>query len=371
MNQSGCPHHSEIVLYTMTLRKIDPKKLPSIDIDLSAPPKERWKHAADMIWEEVHSVYALYDDVLDDQLAQLPWYICALSGFVFSGIASFLRFFNKQIELEYSEELAGFAKAFDLPFDRLLSANLVYDILLAMEERPPCACSSFTCIGKGGGMLVGRNLDWAWPEGLGEYTMVTRFWRRKHSYTSIGFPGYLGVLTAFRRGHWSVNLNQAPRGEKQFNLYGKPVGQYIRSVCDHSITYKSLVKNLQEYQTFQPYYAHVVGTEQKEQVVINGFGESYSIRKPSPDEDFLVQTNHYPDEEFSSLNLEKWEQAGEEWVSDSTPRFNTLSRRLRRGQPGSLRDCLSFLKAPVASVNTCQSIGINVTTGDWEIRTDR
>lgn len=355
----------------MALHKIDPETLPTVNIDLNAPPKERWNHAVDIIWEEVHAVFELFDAALDEFLDSQRWYFGRLSEFAFSGIGSFLKIYNKLVGLEYSKELAGFAKAFDLPYWRLLSANLVYDILLAAEERPPSACSSFSCPGKNGNMLLGRNLDWAWPEGLGVHTTVTRFWRGKHSYTSIGFPGYLGVLTAFRKGHWSVNLNQAPRGERRFNLYGKPVGQYIRSVCDHSFTYQSLVKNLQEYQTFQPYYAHVVGTEQKQQVVINGFGESYSIRKPSPYEDFLVQTNHYPEEEFSSLNREKWEQAGEEWVSDSMPRFNTLSRRLRRGRPGSSRDCLSFLKAPVASVNTCQSISINLTTGDWEIRTDR
>lgn len=355
----------------MGLRRIKLQKIPTVDIDLEAPAAERWHEAADCIAEDAYGAFERIDAFADERIetyvpTKLRWLVEPLLG----GAAYSVRMATRYFGLEYAEELRGFARALDLPYSRVLAANLIYDLVVATEESAPGACSSFSCPSPDGSILLGRNLDWNFPEGIGDHTVLMRFHRRKEHYLAIGVAGYLGVLTAMRPGHWAISLNQAPRARRRFNWQGVPVGQQLRWACDHSRAYQTLVRNVTRYQTLQPYFAHIVGTQLRQQVVVESFGDNYNLRKP--EDDVLVQTNHYVTPDFQNLNRNEWtDTEGVEWVTDSEPRYNALEKRLTKKRPANAAECLKFLQNPVANEDTCQSMGLHPFDRDLVMRCSR
>lgn len=84
----------------------------------------------------------------------------------------------------------------------------------------------------------------------------------------------------------------------------------------------------------------------------------------------LIQTNHYVEDEFDSLNRpECWtDGAGIEWTMDSRPRHAALTRRLKN-QPPDLPSAFHKLRrAPVTHENTIQSMAFCPATGEWLLK---
>jgi hypothetical protein len=361
----------------MSLKNINLEDLPTTDIDLAAPPEERWKGAVDPIADEVHAAFELLEAFFDegmDVLAEHYNFPKGLRSLFKLGASTMMKsgawVFEQAARifgLEYAAELKGFAREAGLPYNRLLVANLIYDLTVGWSEAAPTACSSFSCPSADGTPLLGRNLDWSLPPGIGRHTAVTRFYHGSDCYISIGVAGYLGVVTAMRPGYWALNLNQASPGKKRFNLSGYPVGQYLRQNCDKSRSFRYLVRNLKSYQTVQPYFAHIVGVRPGEHVVLEGLGDHYNARRP--EENLLIQTNHFITEEYRHLDVMEWtDEDGKSWVSDTQERYEALGKRLARKWPEDARGCLRFLEEPVANECTCQSMGLHPASGDISLR---
>lgn len=358
----------------MKLEDYDNVRGVYLDVDLMAPPKERWGEAIDQVGNEICRLMKALEESIEECVPEFPpvwqkiWKIRRASASVLARTVSFI---SAGAGLEYAKEAKGIAKACDLPFGMVLIANLTYDLVQLRQNFAPTACSSFSCtVGDRAPVLV-RNLDWGFPEGLGRYSAVIRFNKKRDSYLSIGIPGLTGVLSAMREGHWAVTLNQAPVAPRSIGI-GQvmqiPVTQRIRAVCDGFGTYRTFLNRLEEYQTMTPFFAHVVGTRPEQQVVLQGFGREFSRRAAT--DGLLIQTNHYVEAEFAPLNgRETWtDHTGIEWTMDSRPRYKALTRRLKT-PPDDLSSAFQKLKrSPVTHDNTIQSMAFCPATSEWRPR---
>lgn len=344
-----------------------------LDIDLQAAPEDRWREAIEPLADEVHQLLGEVEQFLDENIEWVAprfghfWrsFLRAPALGVFGRLAAFPGSFAGQ---EYVREIKGLAKASDIAFPRVLLANLTYDLVQMYSRLGANACSSVSCTLPDGSPALGRNLDWTIPEGVGRYTVVVRFHRKRESYVSVGVVGLVGVLSAMRPGHWAMTLNQAPAHALPAQLMQTPVCHRLRAVCDGFGSFRTVVRRLEDLQTMTPFFAHVIGVNAGEQVVVNGFGRETCRRRSV--KGALIQTNHFGHEEFRHLNRpDEWVDTwGQEWVSDSEERYQALERRLRI-LPRNLREVADKLRRkPVTHDGTIQSMVFHPASGDWILK---
>lgn len=329
-----------------------------LHVDLNAPAEERWAEAGakigDEIQEAVQEVVELVIDSFDELSAYWPvgfrWAVSQLlypSSYLGSRlIHSVAGLFGQN----YQHEIAGLARAAEVPYTHLLLANLMYDISAIRDSFSPRACSSFSTKIRGKPVLV-RNMDWDFPESIGKHTVMVRFHKGRKSYASVGIAGMVGVLSALYRGNWAVTLNQAPVACTGVQYFQMPALQRVRQVCDGFGNFRSFVNRLQKLQTMSPFFAHVIGNEADQQVVINGFGDSF-LERTLEDEPFIIQTNHFIGEESEDYNPEGFMDE-----SDTEVRYSAIRRRLKKLRPISKKALWKVIaRAPVTNSSTMQSM---------------
>lgn len=326
------------------------------DIDLAAPPDERWTEAAERFGNQVHKLLAHVDEVLDESLSHLPAFwrhtIKLLKSRIATPLAGIVvRCFGQ----DYAHEIRGIGRTIGAPYGELVVANLLYDLSQSLTNKSACSSASF--VTSKGKPVLARNLDWAFPDSVGEHSVVCRFHRRRSFYTSIGVAGFVGVLSAQRNKAWAVTLNQAPAHALPSQWTQMPACMHLRNSCDRSLTFNSLVRKIMSTQTMSPFFAHVVGTESYQQVVLNGYGVEYSQRET--ENGVLVQTNHFadPDDEHLNPTRAEFEEDGELFYHDTYPRYAALVRRLGKQNPGTPAAGLRLLNGlPVTNESTMQSM---------------
>ena len=326
------------------------------DVDLDAPPRERWIEAAGQFGDKVHKLLAHVDEALDEHLLSetSPHWRSILSPLIgvakpLAGLAT--RYFGQ----DYAMEIRGISDAVGAPYGDLAVANIIYDLHQASQSCGACSSASF--ITRSGKPVLARNLDWSVPDSVGEHTVICRFHRRGGFYTSIGVAGFVGVLSAQRNGAWAATLNQAPASESTTQWTQTPACMHLRAACDRSMTFASLIRKIMTWQTMSPFFAHVVGTERHEQVVVNGFGTEYSKRHAECG--VLVQTNHFVHDDDEHLNPTRgvFEEDGELVYEGTYPRYDALVRRMKKQKPATIEAAQRLLKGPpVTHEDTMQSM---------------
>lgn len=343
----------------MPLVEYSASKLPVYDIDLAAPPAERWREVCE---EEGENIAALLDDVVEECVGHLDWLPiyarpfvaatarggAALAGWVVDRVAAL---FGQ----EYVAEIRGIARHAELPLGHVVLGNLVYDIC-QMGGIPGVGCSSYS-VTLDGRPTLARNMDWVFPASTGRHSRLIRFHDGPEHYESLAVLGCVGVVSAFRPGEWAITLNQAPADGLGTNWFQWPTLQRLRKVCDGFGSYRSVVRRVQAYETMSPFFAHVVGVEPDEQTVVAGLGTDFRRRKARRKGDTtapLVQTNHYLDDDLDHHNPSRgrFEENGTTYYWDTYPRHESLTRRLAT-PPGDLQGVVRTLRgAPVTTEDT-------------------
>lgn len=321
---------------------------PVYDIDLEAPPEIRWREFARA---EADTIASVAQDT-DEQLQALVAGTSSLAQVLFrTASASFGWMYSKAAALigqEYADEILSIAKYADVPAWSVMRGNLLYD-LTSRAEIYGCGCSSFSCVLDGAPVLA-RNMDWELPDSVGEHTRIVRFHNNRRSYISVGVPGFVGVVSAMAN-NWALAVNQAPN-VRSSSVFRWPALQYVRKACDHATDFYSLLDNLTAQETGVPFFAHCVGTQPHEQTVLVGTGKEYRRRK-LPENQVLVQTNHYLHEDLAHFNPVN--RAGQIW--DTYPRYTVLKKRLRKALPDTLDDALAkFRGLPLTHDGTAQQM---------------
>ncbi|OAG09838.1 uncharacterized protein CC84DRAFT_1044967, partial [Paraphaeosphaeria sporulosa] len=175
---------------------------PRTVIDLSLPPRERYKSLARSQADKLRSLASLLDELLLDY--GVPWRLI-------KPLHMLSQVFLRQVRSsEETEELKGIAEVTGLPMYLLVAFNVLLDLLmgctsggvLSQEDSQPRSSAK---------MLHFRTLDWT-MDPLREVVVQLDFIRSKSSQpdtvlaSSITYIGFVGVLTGVRPG-LSLSLN--------------------------------------------------------------------------------------------------------------------------------------------------------------------
>jgi len=344
-----------LIDYTRTNR-------PVFDIDLDADPYDRWQEVGRRNKAKLGRFLRDIERMLADHAD--TWYLRALltAGPVLGGplAALIARLFGE----DYEAEIRGLAHASGLPASKLFLANLTYDLTVGREGIFG-ACSSFSVVAERVPVLV-RNMDWAAPESTGRYTVMTRFHKGSSNYLNIAPLGCVGVLSAMRTGAWAITLNQAPPTGWPQPLQW-PAMHRVRKACDSSLTFPTLLRRLDDYQTMTSFFAHVVGTKPSEQTVVESYADSFHRRRATAGRP-LIQTNHYVSSFGHDLNpLKQADENGEYW--DTYPRYDALAKRLRTTKPKSMREAIGILaRSPVTHSATMNQMALRPASAEAIVR---
>lgn len=358
-------------------------KRPVFDIDLDADPYDRWKEVGRRNKAKLSRFLGEIQELtrdgivewLDGRSAWVPGFLRSAaktlvgpllecSGQVGGRLGTLMaRSFGE----DYQAEIRGLAHSSGLPESKLFLANLTYDLTVAGEwwmeqkRRTFGACSSFSLAVEGAPVLV-RNMDWAFPESTGRMTVMTRFHKGRHSYVNVAPVGCVGVLSAMRAGAWAVTLNQAPQvGRPRFPQW--PTMHRLRKACDSSLSFPQLVRRICEYQTLTPFFAHVVGTEPDQQVVIEGAAGSFRRRQAKLGKP-LIQTNHFVHDAHRHHNGEAWQGRD----CDICDRYAALQQRLRK-KPKDFAEAFSLIRGrPVTHSDTMNQMALRPADGKALVR---
>lgn len=337
-----------------------------VDVDLAAPPEERWREAVSVIGPEVHQLARETLDWCTDALPRgwPPW-LRALATTALHGTADLTgRAVSLVAELlghEYAREIRSIAAGSGVSYPQLLLANVMYDIAEGWRHFHPAACSSFSCNLPRGVPVLARTLDWGIPENLGRYSVLVFYHRGRKHYVSVGLTGFVGILSAMRPAAWAVALNKAPARQHPFQIHHMPACIRLRHVCDSSTTFDAMVRRTKQSLTMTPFFAHVIGTEAHDHTVIRSLGGPYRERRI--EDLFIVQTNHHLNPKHHDLNDLSVS------YENSSVRYHALKRRLQRAMPTSVEGALAKLRGqPITNERTIQSMAFCPATGDWRLR---
>lgn len=162
-----------------------------MNVDLAVAPPVRWKLDPDRA-NEARQLLELYQRDL---------------GLPASLVASIAR---PHLRADYWAEMEGLAARAGVAADAVVAGNLYYDALKAV-----LGCTAFA-VDTPDGPLHARNLDW-WTENemLRRYTMVTRFaGAPAGEFTTVGWPGLVGVFSGIAPGRFAVTLNAVSSDER-------------------------------------------------------------------------------------------------------------------------------------------------------------
>ncbi len=329
------------------------KSIPEIEVDLDAPAEERWIRPGKRIAGRVHalteSVLALCSDYLPTFLQPLLYKKAAFAALVADPV---IRVFLGPL----FEECKGLSKTTGVPAQLLAVSNCAYDVSQFLPGFHPTACSAGIFHDSAGRPVMVRYMDWLIPEDIARYTTVVHFHSGgKLAYSSLGFAGFLGVVTAVGPA-WAVSLNQAPSAHVRKSFFGHPACYAMRMACDESGTFSDLRKNILAAKPFTPFLSLLCGTERGEAARIEkpnqGTATCVRATKRNP---HLALANHYVHRNHRTLNTEtEWTDAdGQDWMSDTHERFCEVHRLAQEAEgcqrlPGLRR----FEEEPVRNDHT-------------------
>ena len=82
-----------------------------------------------------------------------------------------------------------------------------------------------------GAPWLARTLDWPFP-GLGRYLEVARMQGPAGAFDNVGWPGYVGVLTASAPGRFAAAINQAPLWRRTRHPWLRPYDMALQRAAD-------------------------------------------------------------------------------------------------------------------------------------------
>ncbi len=200
-------------------RGIPAANIPNFTIDLSLPPRQRYKPLATTYKSQIQGLTPLFNELLAD-LGFGPKYHHSINKIA----RLMLRGVHSRVE---TAELRGISKITGIPIYLLVAFNVVLDLLMGCTSGAVKSMEADRSIHQAS-MLHFRTLDWG-MDPLRHIVVHLDFIRSKaHKPTaiiasSITYVGYVGVLTGVRPGlSMSLNFrplhNAATRGE-QFRFY--------------------------------------------------------------------------------------------------------------------------------------------------------
>ena len=287
--------------------------IPIHVVNLDLAPEERWTFLADYKSE----MEALFDCYLNDIISGIDQ-LKHLQGFEFQLIPE-----------SYLKEIEGIASMINFSPYEVLIANLYYDIL-----KFYFGCSAFA-YHNGERMFHARNLDWHTENNLlSDHSMIFEFQKEgKTIFQSVGWPGFIGVLSGNRPNSFSITLN-AVLSEDPVEL-ATPISFFIRDVLTEASTYKEAVNRLTNETLMSDSLLLISGIQTNEMCVIERTPKRFAVRKASSN--FIAVTNDYKvlSNAFSEHN---------NLQSTSCGRYDAVVNYLSKKKVSNVQDCWDILQ---------------------------
>ncbi|KAL0579494.1 hypothetical protein V5O48_002536 [Marasmius crinis-equi] len=173
---------------------------PLYRIDLSLPPKERYREICSDYKIRMQEISPLYDEVL--RFTPLPW--------LFKGVArlALRRVYSK----EENEEIAGISKFTGIPKHLVIAFNTFLDLLSGCISGGTKVVDAAGSNSTSDTIVHFRGLDWE-MDVLRSLTICVEYVRNGEVVArGVTYAGYIGVLTGVREG-LSISLNYRPTPE--------------------------------------------------------------------------------------------------------------------------------------------------------------
>ena len=256
----------------------------------------------------------------------------------------------------YLEELEGIASFSSFGVDELLTANLYYDALKLV-----LGCTAFS-VHTGEVNLHARNLDW-WSDdnSLSSYSKIFDFEKNgKIVFSSIGWPGFTGVLSGIKPQKYAVSLNAVLSVEPP--VFAPPITFKIREALENIDDYKPAVDFFASTVIASDCLLLVTGKEKDERAVIERTPKRNAVRKPN-ERDVLVVTNAYL--ELINKNIQ-----GDVLQESSNGRQGRAVELLEQTNPKTDKDCLRILSDEQIKMGmTMQQMVFNINKGTITLKT--
>jgi hypothetical protein len=233
----------------------------------------------------------------------------------------------------FGREFKAAARVVDADPRDIALANLSYDLVVGA-----LGCST-VALPTPVGPVIARNMDW-WPEGpLARASYVIRCvaggrWK----FTSAGFPGAVGLVTALSANGFAIILN-AVSSDDPVCKTGYPVMLHIRRVIEDAENFAEAQAMLSKQKLTTSALFTLVGTRNEERVVIERAPKRFALRHAKADEP-LITTNHYQALD-QPTTLPVWSVG--QTACSRLDRLSLLARSRRRGEPPTNDELLYWL----------------------------
>lgn len=312
---------------------------PQVDIELGAPPGDRWR-ALQPYRDEAR---ALLDSYLKD-LGSVDQYLPLVRAYSLARVPRALR-----------GELRAIGDWVGCGYEKTLLANIYYDLL-----KVAFGCTAFA-VDTPDGPVHARNLDW-WTEDemLSRFTKVMRFHDPKgNDFSVIGWPGFVGALSGVAPGRFAVTLNAVLSGES--TRYAKPISLFIRTVLEKARDYDEAVHMLSKTAIFSDCLLLVTGVRAGEMCVIERTPSRSEIRRPK--NGAIVVTNDY-----RVIDADSGESTTE-LAATSCGRYDQALQMIQGDRPQSAEACFRVLNDESVRMGiTVQQMAFSASQGQVIVR---
>lgn len=312
------------------------QKFDIVEINLDAPPIERWR-CAENYKKEVQDLVACYWQEIEDYADMIKKYL---------GWYKLLFISN-----HYQKEIRGLAQYCDIEEDQLFIVNLYYDLI-----KFAFACTAFA-VEQDNMIWHARNLDWWTDDGLLEKHTKIFDWKKggKTVFQSVGWLGFIGVLSGMKPQAFSITLN-AIISEEAPNV-AKPVSFLLREVLEKTTDYQAAKKKLEKTKIVCDCLLLLTGVKPSEIAVIERTPRKSKTRYA--EQGCIVVTNDY------RTDIVTTNQDRNILTETSCGRYDRALSLLTQKTPESEQDCFKILDdGKVKMEITVQQMVFNAKEGN-------
>lgn len=307
-------------------------------VDLNKPPHDRWVFS-DAQLDHARRLIDVYRNDLGKSVGRA---------------AAISRSVRSVLPAEYWSEVQSVATRVSVPADVMLLCNVYYDMVSAL-----IGCTAFA-VDTPAGPLHARNLDW-WTENrlLNETSMACLFkGAPAGEFISIGWPGYLGVLSGMAPGRFAITLNAVLSEEA--TQVALPIAFQIRKTFEETETFSGAVERLSQAVIPGNCLLLISGVGRGEMLVIERTPTRNAIRHAEAGR--IIVANDY-------LKLDaETALANTELQSSSCGRYDRVATLLQK-PPAGLQGCIDYLRNPAVQMSiTVQQMAFHAASGgsSWQ-----
>ncbi|XP_010620077.1 acid ceramidase [Fukomys damarensis] len=275
--------------------------VPWYTINLDLPPYKRWH---ELMADKGPMLKIIVNSLKNMVNAFVP------SGKITQMVDQKLPGLLGQFSGPYEEEMKGIADVTEIPLGEIISFNIFYELFTM--------CTSIITEDEKGHLLHVRNMDfgiflgwninnntWVVTEELKPLTVNLDFQRNsKTVFKATSFAGYVGMLTGFKPGRFSLTLNERFSMSGGFLgliewILGKKdaswIGFITRSVLENATSYEEAKNILAKTKLLAPAYFILGGNQSGEGCVITRERkDSLDVYELDPKQGrwYVVQTNY-------------------------------------------------------------------------------